>query len=206
MAWNKETKRDNAVKALVKKMKDASGFTLSETLVAVLILVMISATALPAALKAYQNAVDAANAQVLLSTAVDALRSELSTAWDVSVDDGKKITYKSSDTGAESVISVADHEIMLQEYYRDTDEGWWDGESDTTTTSPRPLVPDATRKTTGNGEKKMVVEYESVSYSGEFVTITGLTVQRDGNSLASMPVDLKIRVMTKKDNPTGGGG
>ena len=72
-----------------QKLKRESGFTLAETLMAVLILLMVSAvvaTGIPAAANAYNKAVDAANAHVLLSTMVTALRDELGMAKEVEVD------------------------------------------------------------------------------------------------------------------------
>jgi prepilin-type N-terminal cleavage/methylation domain-containing protein len=109
--------KESTMKEAVQKLKREAGFTFSEVLVAVTILVMISAAALPAALNAYRNAVDAANAHMLLSTTVEALRDELSTAWNVSVDsDAKTITYQSSDTGGQSLLSLASAPFTIQEY------------------------------------------------------------------------------------------
>gem|GEM_PF-1234797 len=72
--------------AMKKLRKSRAGFTLAETLICVLILLMVSAivgAAIPSAANAYKNAVDAANAQVLLSTTLTALRDEFSTAKQV---------------------------------------------------------------------------------------------------------------------------
>ncbi|MCR5842409.1 MAG: prepilin-type N-terminal cleavage/methylation domain-containing protein, partial [Oscillospiraceae bacterium] len=188
------------VRKLLKKSNCSAGFTLAETLVAVVILVLISAAALPAAMNAYRNAVDAANAQVLLSTTVNALRSELSTAWNVSAD-GTTITYQSADTGDKSVISLGEDCIMLQEYSRDDNPGWWGG-AEKPTASPRPLVPDAMRQETRNSGARMSVTYGpddvSISDDGMYITITGLRVERDGKILAKMPDEtgLLIRVMS----------
>ena len=68
-----------------KKIRDAHGFTLAETLLAVLILLMVSgivAAGIPVAKKAYEKVVLAADAQLLLSTTVAELRDEIGTAWD----------------------------------------------------------------------------------------------------------------------------
>ena len=188
------------MRKLLKKSNCSAGFTLAETLVAVVILVLISAAALPAAMNAYRNAVDAANAQVLLSTTVNALRSELSTAWNVSAE-GTTITYQSADTGDKSVISLGEDCIMLQEYIRDDNPGWW-GDAEKPTASPRPLVSDAMRQETRNSGARMSVTYDpddvSISDDGMYITITGLRVERDGKVLAKMPDEtgLLIRVMS----------
>ena len=77
--------------------------TLAETLLAVLILVMVSgivATGIPAAKNAYEKVVLSANAEMLLSTTVTALRSELDTAQNISISsDGKSISYYDVDDG-----------------------------------------------------------------------------------------------------------
>ena len=208
------------MRKLLKKSNCSAGFTLAETLIAVVILVLISAAALPAAMNAYRNAVDAANAQVLLSTTVNALRDELSTAWNVSVD-GTTITYQSAATGDMSVISLmaiaedrtltqlsggsTDQEttIALQEYSKDETQGWWDGDIEETTALPRPLVSDAMRRTTRNSNNFMTVKYTGASSVKsadgkyiEYIKIDGLAVERDNKVLAKMPdAGLLIRVM-----------
>lgn len=77
--------------------QNRGGFSLAETMMALLIVLMVSSivvTGLPAATNALHNAVDASHAQVLLSTTMTSLRDELSMAknivWDNSL---KKITY-----------------------------------------------------------------------------------------------------------------
>ncbi len=200
-------RKDITVKQIVRKLKREAGFTFTETLVAVVILVMVSATALPAAMNAYRNAVDAANAQVLLSTTVNALRDELSTAWDVQTSDGTTITYKSADTGDKSVITIQDKTIMLQEYA--PEEGiHWLPEGERKTTEIRPLVSAAMRQTTRNGSDHMHVTYTGAVYANGYVTITGLAVERDeGVKIAKMPeTGLLIRVMSGVEPVSGGDG
>lgn len=66
-----------------KKIKDRSGFSLAEVLVTVIILLLVTATVatgIPAASRAYSKVVNAANAQVLMSTTIIRLREELGTA------------------------------------------------------------------------------------------------------------------------------
>ena len=114
---------------MLRKLNKAAGFTLAETLVAVLILLMVSAVVaegLPAAVNAYRKAVDASNAQILLSTTVDALRGELSTAWDIKVGvDGTTISYQSSHTGGKSRIYIRNGQIWMQEYVKDDSAPDW---------------------------------------------------------------------------------
>ena len=55
-----------------RKLRSNKGFTLAETLLAVLILLLVStivATGIPAARNAYEKVVEASNAQAVLATA-----------------------------------------------------------------------------------------------------------------------------------------
>lgn len=122
------------------------GFTLAETLLALLILMMVStivATGIPVAKNAYEKVVIASNAEVLLSTAVSTLRNELGTAKDVNIPgtpdadavvSGSAITYYNPVRGSRSKIYKADGTtdkdadgaripagtIMFSRYYDDT--------------------------------------------------------------------------------------
>ena len=94
------------MKKAIKKLKSNIGFTLSETLMTVLILVMVAgvvAEGVPAAVRAFGKAVEAANTQMAISTTVNALRSELATAWSVECKNNE-IVYISSKTGAKTKI------------------------------------------------------------------------------------------------------
>lgn len=193
------------VKRALKKLNRTQGFTLSETLVAVVILVMISAAALPAALNAYKNAVDAANAQVLLSTTVNALRDELSTAWNVTTKnvtlpdgakDGTGIKYQSADTGNNSLLYVKDDTIKLVEYGAQAEDWLETDKGKIKTSDARDLVSKAMRSTVrDSGEMKVV--YNEIECNNGFVTITGLEVKRGDNTIARMKDDLLIRVMSE---------
>ena len=180
-----------------------------EMLIAVVILVMITSGVLPAAVTAYKNAVDAANAHVLLSTTVSALRNELSMAWDVKTPDDTTITYKSSNTGSRSIISIEDDEIILQEYALDENQNWYKDDTDAPKTNEktkRPLVSAAMRQTTRSVDEQMKVTYSGVLYSQGYVTISGLTVKRGETVIAKMPdTGLLIRVMSGNPVAENGG-
>jgi type II secretory pathway pseudopilin PulG len=91
------------LKAIGKKLKKNSrGFSLAETLICILILLMVSAivgAAIPTASNVFVKTVDAANAQVVLSTAMTALRDELGTATQVKKEADGSLVYKSSTFG-----------------------------------------------------------------------------------------------------------
>ena len=205
------------MKRIMRKLKSRAGFTLAETLITVVILLLVSsvvATGMPAAVSAYRNAIDAANAQVLLSATVDALRGELTTARDVTVEsDGTTILYYSADTGSRSKLardsSKTGCQIMLQEYDDFGDTNAFIKDSDITAMNglkpaARPLVSDAMTRTTKDSSL-MTVSYGGVSIDkGKgVVTITGLSVKRGDTEIAKMPdTGLVIRVLTA----AGGGG
>ena len=193
-------------------MKSAAGFTLAETLLAVVILLLASSivgAGMPAAVKAYRNAIDAANAQVLLSATVNALRSELTTARDVTVEsDTNIIKYYSAQTGSRSKIYIESEEdgpdkIMLQPY-DDLDDPEYSTLGISMSVPARPLVSDSMTKSTGIKGELMTVSYTGATPEPSgCVTITGLTVTRRDPELnrdvvlAKMDTALTIRPLTQ---------
>lgn len=183
-----------------QKLKRESGFTLAETLMAVLILLMVSAvvaTGIPAAANAYNKAVDAANAHVLLSTMVTALRDELGMAKEVEVD-GTTVTYYSADNRSMSKLSVSDTGIEVTEYVNYVVSG------DTASGVKRKLV-----------SEKVITANLTVSYSGvaasfnpktenatngnpyerQVITFSGITVKKGDTVIAQLD-SLPIRVLS----------
>ena len=170
------------MKSIKRKLKSQKGFTLAEVLITVLILLMVSsvmAGGIPAAANAYTKAVDAANAQALLSTTVNALRSELSNAWDVS-SSGNKIIYYSSDTGSQAKIYLKNGSIWVTDYF------------DRPTGSQRDheLLSDSAGFT---------ISYTGATYDQGscVVIISGLSVKK-GSTVADMPHDLQIHVVNRE--------
>lgn len=192
------------------KKRSSAGFTLAETLMAILILMMVSvivANGVPAARNAYDKVVVGANAKVLLSTTISALRDELSTALPppgqdrIDVDSvNKSITYFSADDGATAKIYLADNIIMLQEYIDDNPIPSTSGTAALLrNVEPRALV--AKKAATAD----MFVRFSEVSLSKsqtggtdfDTITFTGLEVCRASDSdkaLASVDT-LTIRLI-----------
>ncbi len=207
------------MKRLIQKLKSRAGLTLAETLLTVVILLLASgivATGMPAAVSAYRNAIDAANAQVLLSAAVNALRGELSTARDVKVSvDMKTIIYTDAETGSRMKICLGKDPqdtsdtdtILVQEYEElvNSGNGFLTTDEKNAMAALKPkayaLLSKEARKTTRDGKSKMTVLYTKAERNNDVLTISGLKVERDGTVLAKMPGSgLTIRVLT------GGGG
>lgn len=111
------------------RLKKRAGFTLSETLVALIILLLVTsivAVGIPVAANAYEKLVAAANAEVLLSTTMTCIRDELGTARDVTYS-GTTVDYTASG-GSRSRIYLASGEegIYLQEYVGVSDSSEYD--------------------------------------------------------------------------------
>ena len=180
-----------------KKLRGNGGFTLAETLLAVLILLLVSsivATGMPAAKNAYEKIIVAANAQVLLSTGATALRDELGTAWEVKVDgeDDTIVTYNSSDTGAKSKLYIdkTDKKIHIQEYMENDYLNLAGGKG---VGDERLLVSD---KAATDG---LVITYTTIKKSddGSSVIISGLAVKnKEGREMANLGSDLTIPVFS----------
>ena len=183
------------MKTFARKLKTGGGFTISEVLIVVAILVMITAGLMPAAMNAYQKAIDAANAHALLTEVVNTLRGELSTARDVNVTDNTTITYMSAGTGGQSKIYLDDNVIMIQDYgeYDRTDvlsaplaSKIFDyGAVAAATPSPGPLISDAMTKQTSRVAEQMTVLYTEAELEEDCITITGLHVSRGNAANAS---------------------
>ena len=172
------------------KLKDRRGFSLAETLLAVLILLLVSvvvATGMPAATNAYNKVILGANAKTMLSTAVTALHDEIGTAWQVeNSTDHKSLTYFNGSTGAKSKISLgAEYSIQIQDYISLSED----------------LIHDADPTKVKQGEAhvlvygasfkpEMYVTYESISYADGIVTITGLKVYKKTGDTVTVLAEL----------------
>lgn len=98
-----------------QKLNNRKGFSLTELLVAVLILSMVSAVVaggIPVARDAYEKVTLSANAQVTLSTAISALRNELCAASEVNID-SNAVEYYSPSIQNYSKICIDGSDIKL---------------------------------------------------------------------------------------------
>ncbi len=172
-----------------KKLHNRKGFTLAETLLAVLILLMVSqivATGIPVAKNAYEKVVLASNAEVLLSTAVTVLRNELGTASKIDTPDQKTITYFNADRGSMAKIGVEeDGSVKLHRYYYSVD-------GIVTDSGAEPLI--SKERATAD----LYVTFDTVSYDSDnkVVTFTKVSVCREsGTRNLAVRDTLSIRVM-----------
>lgn len=188
------------------KLKKSGGFTLAETLLAVLILLLVSAIVaegMPVVRNVYEKVFIGANAQVLLSTTVTALRDELGTAWDVSVGaDGKSVTYFSASTGAQSKLYLDGNTIMITEYVE------YDGLNTAAESKDNTYALVSEAASTGNRKNDLQVLFDSIEVNKDngIVEIKNLRVQHDGTAIAKMSDQepaatnnvLKIQVLSVK--------
>jgi hypothetical protein len=178
---------------------------MAETLIAILILLMVSAIvagAIPTASNVYARTVDTANAQVLLSTVITVLRDELGTA--VSIEDpvGTTLDYVNGNDGYRRLAIQAKSDV------KDAPApGIWlcIGKLNLTTGEIEYTKP-------GDGEsrllvskeattKNLIVSYESVSFSNGIVTFGKLKVER-GSVTAAIRDNFSVRTVKKTTKTT----
>lgn len=174
-----------------------AGFTITEMLAVMAILALagtIAVTGIPAAQRAYVAAVDASNAQVMLSTAGTQLRDELSVAdpstssvqVSNSVTDGDMlfVTFRSLETGYETQVRCRDSQgiYVLQQ----TDDG--------ATSVETPLVPE---KATAGASQNLRVKASSIDYADGVFTVRDLRVENSqGEEVADAAVpELAVRAI-----------
>ncbi len=164
---------------MFRKISNKKGFTLAETLVAMIIMLMVSsivAAGIPAAKSAYEKIVLTSNAQLSLSTAVYALRNELSSAREITVSSTGKISYTSGTYGSRSEISVGDEGIMYKRY------------ADSEKESERRLVSES-------ASDRLVVKYGGVEQKDGYITFTDICVYKSNGTDEVLKQD-ELSIMT----------
>lgn len=168
------------MKKQCKKLVESNrGFTLAETLLAVLILLLVStivATGIPAARNAYEKVVLASNAEVLLSTSISSLRNELGTAKILSTDSNNKyIVYENNVRGVPTRVFLAPVDLLRA---GSPNTIWIKPEVGTLTPNTEPIRLVSKEASTGD----LYVTYEKVVFSNGIVTFTNLGVKRESSN------------------------
>ena len=176
------------MKKMTKRIKDRRGFTVAELLITILILLMVTgvvAAGIPVAAEAYYKVVDTANAQLLLSTTVTTLRTQLETAQSVKIDESTKdLVYYTSQATATTSIESTETGIMFQPYMLAESDGTYKP----TATYTRPLV------TASTATNNLHTEYESLKYDPvkKLFTVTKLQVIRTVNGESNVIAQLDV--------------
>lgn len=160
-----------------RKLKSALGFSLAETFLAVLILLMVStivASGIPVAADVYKKVVEAANAQLLLSTTMTVLRDELGTATILATGETGGTEYIEYMVEGGKLQIVTDEEGIKKKA----------GEHSVLLVS------------NGAANKNLHASYESVSFSDGVVTFENLEAKNDRGATLSSIDEYKIRVLT----------
>ncbi len=157
-----------------RKLNSKAGFSLTEMLATVIIMLLVSAivaSGIPAAREAYEGVVLASNAEVLLSSTITVLRNEIGTAKEVKQDpaDSSAVIYYNMTRGSFSRIYKDGEGIWLVRYYSPGT-----GEAANQTTAPELLIS----KKTATAD--MFVTYGSLTVSNDgYVTFSNLSVDRE---------------------------
>ncbi len=189
---------------LVNRIKNRKGFSLAETLLAILILLLVStivATGVPVARDAYEKVVLSANAQTMLASAVSALREELGTAWDVKCDpeNANAIVYYSASTGARTRLCLGAYKvgsekptdaILVQDNY--IESSLLPTDSGTALGKARLLVQDSDK----GGVAALYATCDPIAYTNgdKSVTINNLVVKTAGGTLLTKPINIQIDI------------
>ena len=159
---------------LKRKLNKAKAFTIAETLVAILILLMVSsvvAAGMPAAISAYRKVEVASDAELLMSTTISTLRNELGVSSNVKVNPGKTaITYYNGSGKMTSRIYVDNNAIMIKRS-AGSDMSYESTESDEMRLISEQLSTNS----------DLDITYGSVDFGDDIVTFTDLKVYRGGN-------------------------
>ena len=180
----------NILTKIRQKLQKSEAFTIAETLVAVLILLMVSgivAAGMPAAIHAYQGVELASNSELLLSTTISELRNELGVSKNVTVENTKKaVTYYNESNNMMSRIYLKDGKIMCRRNVG-SDMSKEDEEQ-----PGEPLVTDPLTV-----KSKLTVTYDSVDLNGskDIVKFKNLEV-KNGSHVMTSREEVYIRIIS----------
>ena len=170
--------------------RNRGGFTLAETLIAVLILTMVAgivAGGIPAARNALDKAVDTSHSQLLLSTTMTSLRNELATASSITCasetvnEDGSV----AEDPAARKIISYVDSSGAVCTLQSEDDGIYVEKEASPDISSGvyHPGIPHRLLVSEQAATKNLYAAFTSASYSNGIVKIEGLKVcKKQGDS------------------------
>lgn len=181
------------------RLKSQRGFSLMETLAVILVMTLVGimmATGIPAAQKSYTGAMDGANAESVLFTTVEQLRSKLSVAAKT-VDPNQK-----SEAEGKVICSYEDVESGVYTSIVQKPDGLyidrWSGIDEGETPKSERLIPAALER---GASERLIVQFKSDGGAGidrdpstGMFTISGLEVVRDGETAPLAELDTPVTV------------
>lgn len=170
--------------------RNRGGFTLAETLIAVLILTMVAgivAGGIPAARNALDKAVDTSHSQLLLSTTMTSLRNELAMASSITcasepADDDES---GAEDPAARKIISYVDSSGAVCTLQSEDDGIYVEKEAspDISSSVYHPGITHRLLVSEQAATKNLYAAFTSASYNNGIVKIEGLKVcKKQGDS------------------------
>lgn len=166
------------------------GFTFTEVLVALLIMVMLAtfvASAIPVAFTTYRQVVGDSNAQVALSATASALRDELGLATDVKQGSGTLYYQLSDGSWATIDNGGADDRGLVKHVYANASRGFNPSEPGTelyeTDLIPSTMIVGAAG---GDDLRVQLSGTSPITYASGVFTISGLQVEMGGNVIESI--------------------
>ena len=171
------------------------GFTLTEMLVTMLIVVMAStllATGMPVAIRTYKDTVSSANAQMALSTTTAALRAELGLATQVRVRNGA--IYYVGDEGCWVKIANSDS----SDFGKGLTKTYCKGDFTITSTPVDDVTYDLVPKASVTGDLHVSFVLPTEQNVPNALTLQTVSVRdREGRELASVGgTDYQYRILT----------
>ena len=168
------------------------GFTLAETLVAMLILLMASAIlamGVPTAIDTYHKVTDAANAHVLVSTTMMELKDKLSLAYEIEINDKNNIDFVDANGRSFELCNNGNNAVTVGStaYYGLYLQGM-------TTDESALLVSDSA------AAKNLYAKYDNVSLKDGYVKFEGIAVFRKDDDHELVRIDeYDVKVLNYRD-------
>lgn len=190
LAGKASSKRDRLGAPATLAKRARRGFTFTETLVALLIVVLLTgfvSTAVPVAINTYRQVVGDSNAQVALSTTASALRDELGLATEVKTSSAGVVFYRAGDgTWATIDNGTAGSRGLVKHVYADS--GSFDPNSPGAETSAVSLIPEAAIAGAQGGDAVRVRMTGSpyITYANGVFTVGGIEALVGGDALESL--------------------
>ena len=185
--------------------RTAQGFTFTETLVALLIVVLLTgfvASAIPVAFNTYRQVVGDSNAQVALSTTASALRDELGLATDVRTSSSGAVFYQTGEgTWATIDNGTASNRGLMKHVYADSGS-FNPNNPGNEIGDPISLIPSSVIVGASGGDdlRVQMTGSPSIEYANGVFTVNGIEVLLGGSPVESIS-GFKVKAVLAPTTP-----